>query len=146
MPFLRFAVAVLLSAICSVTAAHAAGQCSSKMQPMRGGSILATMSYWARPGKADALYRGVVTQNDWLARHGVRQYTIYRASGSNGPSVVWAMIFPSFKAHNAWLDATNRIHESPTDMANDKQLDAATLRVVHSHYVLHDAWSQTPCP
>lgn len=107
--------------------------------------MLATMSYWPRPGKADELYQGLVSENQTLAKHGLRQFALYRNSAKDGPALVWAIVFPNAKAHDAWLNAASKIHESPSEMAADKRVDGATSRMVHGHYLLQDGFTVTPC-
>src|SRR5579872_4543044 len=138
---LAFAAVTLL---CVGTARAAA--CSSKPQPIKGGALLATMEYWPRPGQTDVLYQSLLADNQMLKRHGLRQYNLYKSSSSDGPALVWTISFPSVKAHDAWLDSADKIHESAAELANDKRMESATARVVHSHYVLHDGWAQTSCP
>jgi hypothetical protein len=143
-PFYR-SVLFVAAIFCSLTAtANAAGSCSANPRPIHGGAILATMSYWARPGKADELFRAVSVEDRMIAKNGLQPFRIFRGTGGKGPDVVWAMTFRDFKAHNAWYNATNKIHETPSEIADDKRANTDTLRMVHSHYLLHDAWAACP--
>ena len=132
--------------LCTGVSHSATTPCSSKPHAIHSGAILATMSYWARPGKTGELYNALAAENSLLARHGLRRYQLYRSSAGDGPQIVWAIEFPNFKAHDAWLDAAEKIHESPSEMAADRRADADSARMVHSHYLLHDGWSVNPCP
>lgn len=122
-----------------------AATCSSKPQVLPHSGILATMTYYAKPGQESALYNELVAQNVLLANHHVDVPTLYRGPGGKGPAAMWTMTFPSWAAHDAWLKSADAVPESASDKANDKALGASALRMEHRHYVLHDGWAMNSC-
>jgi hypothetical protein len=144
MLFRTILLAVAVVFLFPVAAKSAA--CTKRPHDIKGGSILSTMVYYARPGQENTVYQGIMAQNRLLMANHMQSYTVFRGPGGDQPAVVWAMTMPNFKAHDAWLKAGNNIHETPMQMAEDKRLEGATLRVAHYHYILHDGWSQSMCP
>jgi hypothetical protein len=123
-----------------------AATCSSKPQTLPHVGILATMTYYAKPGQEAALYNGLVAQNTILTNHHVQAPMLYRGPGGDDPAAMWTIAFPSWAAHDAWLKSADAIPESASEKANDKATNAATQRMEHRHYVLHDGWAVTSCP
>jgi hypothetical protein len=123
-----------------VTAPGAAANCSGKTQDIHRTEILATMTYYAIPGKEDALYQGLARDDETLMRHGVAGYMLFRGPGGSGPAAMWQMTFPNFAAHDAWLKQADKV-----DPGNPPYMPFVR-RMEHRHYTLHDGWFVTLCP
>jgi hypothetical protein len=136
---------LLVLGLMLATGAASRAACSSKPQALPHAGILATMTYYAKPGAEAALYNGLVAQNTLLTSHHIEAPTLYRGPGGDAPSAMWTITFPSWAAHDSWLKSADAIPESASDKANDKAVEAATRRMEHRHYVLHDGWAVNSC-
>jgi hypothetical protein len=61
-------------------------KCSDKPQTLHGPAILATMTYYARPGQDNAIYQGLFQQNQMLTKNGVEGFELFRGPGGSGPA------------------------------------------------------------
>ncbi len=140
-----FSVALISTISAFVDTPARAATCSNKVHSLSGGTILAQSVLYARPGQDDALYRGTLAQAQALKEHGFQTFTVYRGPGGAQPAVVWEIAFPNFRAHDGWFHDTDKMRESAAEKANDKNVDAATMRFEHRHYVLREGWWQNSC-
>jgi hypothetical protein len=139
-------ILIIFGLMLATGAASRAAGCPSKPQVLPHVGILATMTYYAKPGKEAAIYNGLIAQDTLLTTHHIQTPMLYRGPGGDGPAAMWVITFPSWAAHDAWLKSADAVPESASDKANDKTVEAATRRMEHRHYVLHDGWAVNSCP
>jgi hypothetical protein len=97
------------------------------------------MTYYAKPGKEDAVYQGVVAEDRLLIKHGVEGFTVLRGPGGTGPAVQWEMTFATMAAHDAWYKQSDKV------LPASEAFEASILRMEHLHYKFIDGWTYSPC-
>jgi len=116
-----------------------AKSCSDQPTTVNGPLILATTTYYARPGQENTIYQGLIQENQVLTKHGIEGFTVLRGPGGAGPAAEWQMTFATLAAHDAWLK------QSTKALPAAESFDAAIFRVEHRHYKIIDGWNYSPC-